>query len=115
MKPGRRRQYERQLKLAREESLLVVAATTAVTGRRRAARAVPHEWRERERVEEAIDALIAEQENETLAAIDRALTVLREAPDAFGRCAECGQEIPTGELDVVPWLSRCAEHGPGTF
>lgn len=44
-----------------------------------------------------------------LGLIDRALRKLREEPDEFGLCEDCGDEIPKKRLEVMPWASLCAE------
>lgn len=45
----------------------------------------------------------------TLAAIDHALGKLRTAPDDFGTCEDCGEDIPAKRLQVLPWAALCAE------
>jgi len=44
-----------------------------------------------------------------IAAIDRALRKLRDAPDDFGVCEDCGDDIPPKRLDVMPWAQLCTE------
>ena len=44
-----------------------------------------------------------------LAEIDRALRKLRDAPDEFGVCEDCGDEIPEKRLGVMPFARFCAE------
>lgn len=44
-----------------------------------------------------------------LAEIDRALAKLRDAPDEFGECEDCGEEIPEKRLALMPWARYCAE------
>lgn len=44
-----------------------------------------------------------------LGLIDRALRKLREEPDEFGLCEDCGDEIPKKRLEVMPWAPLCAE------
>lgn len=46
---------------------------------------------------------------QTVAAIDRALRKLRDAPDELGRCEDCGDEIPAKRLELMPWAALCAE------
>lgn len=46
---------------------------------------------------------------EQLARIDRALRKLKEAPDDFGLCDECGDEIAPKRLEVMPWATLCTE------
>lgn len=44
-----------------------------------------------------------------LGEIDRALRKLREEPDEFGLCEDCGDEIPPKRLALMPWAAYCAE------
>lgn len=41
--------------------------------------------------------------------IDRALRKLRDEPDEFGVCEDCGDDIPEKRLLVMPWAAFCAE------
>jgi DnaK suppressor protein len=41
--------------------------------------------------------------------IDRALRKLRDEPDDFGLCEDCGDEIDKKRLDLRPWAAFCAE------
>jgi DnaK suppressor protein len=41
--------------------------------------------------------------------IDRALGKLRDQPDEFGVCEDCGDDIPDKRLQVMPWAAFCAE------
>jgi DnaK suppressor protein len=41
--------------------------------------------------------------------IDRALRKLRDQPDEFGVCEDCGEDIADKRLEVMPWASLCAE------
>ena len=45
----------------------------------------------------------------TIAAIDRALRKLHDAPDDYGVCEDCGDDIPPKRLDVMPWAQLCTE------
>jgi DnaK suppressor protein len=49
------------------------------------------------------------QQAEQLARIDRALRKLEQAPDEFGRCDECEEEIATKRLALMPYATLCAE------
>ena len=42
-----------------------------------------------------------------LARVMRALGKLRTDPDSFGECEECGDEIPPGRLEAVPYVEFC--------
>ncbi len=44
-----------------------------------------------------------------LGLVDRALRKLRDAPDDFGVCEDCGDDIADKRLEVMPWASLCAE------
>ncbi len=44
-----------------------------------------------------------------LARIDRALLKLRDAPEEYGLCEECEEEIPLKRLQLMPHASLCAE------
>ena len=44
-----------------------------------------------------------------LAEIDRALRKLRDEPDEFGVCEDCGDDIPEKRLGVMPFARFCAE------
>lgn len=44
-----------------------------------------------------------------LARIDEALRLLRESPDEYRTCAECGDPIAAERLDLIPWTRRCAD------
>lgn len=44
-----------------------------------------------------------------LARIDRALRKLRDAPDDYGLCEECEEEIPLKRLQLMPHATLCAE------
>jgi DnaK suppressor protein len=46
---------------------------------------------------------------QTIAAIDKALHKLREQPDDFGACEDCGDAIPPRRLEVMPWATFCTE------
>ncbi|MBJ6759294.1 TraR/DksA C4-type zinc finger protein [Myxococcaceae bacterium JPH2] len=42
-----------------------------------------------------------------LARVVKALGKLREDPDSFGECEECGDDIPTGRLQAMPYAEFC--------
>lgn len=55
--------------------------------------------------------VLASKRNEGKAAlvrqIDRALAKLRDAPDDFGLCEGCDEEIAPKRLALVPWATLC--------
>ncbi|NTX12642.1 TraR/DksA C4-type zinc finger protein [Myxococcus sp. CA051A] len=42
-----------------------------------------------------------------LARVLKALGKLRDEPDSFGECEECGDEIPLGRLRAMPYAELC--------
>lgn len=42
-----------------------------------------------------------------LARVLRALKKLREEPDEFGLCEECGEDIPAARLEAMPYAEFC--------
>ena len=42
-----------------------------------------------------------------LARLDNALAKLRETPQEFGDCQECGEEIPFARLKLMPYAEYC--------
>ena len=58
--------------------------------------------------EQESDFVAANRLSSRLAELDEALVVLRESPDRFGRCRDCGRAIELARLDLVPWSERCA-------
>jgi RNA polymerase-binding transcription factor DksA len=106
--PSTRTTYAYVLRRAREQRLLTLATTRAVAERR----ARRHETGGNliSAIEGEIDALIIEQEEQTLVEIDSALRRLREAPDSYGICERCGQPIGADFLSVAPWITFCERH-----
>lgn len=56
--------------------------------------------------------VLASQRNrgqaELVAKIDRALRKLADAPEDFGLCEDCEEEIPPKRLEAMPYASLCA-------
>jgi DnaK suppressor protein len=50
-----------------------------------------------------------EQQAHLLAKIGRALRKLADAPDEFGTCEECEEEIADKRLGLMPYATLCAE------
>jgi DnaK suppressor protein len=44
-----------------------------------------------------------------LARVVKALGKLRNDPDSFGECEECGDELPYGRLKAMPYVEFCVE------
>jgi RNA polymerase-binding transcription factor DksA len=58
--------------------------------------------------EEEVALDLLKNEKQILTEIEDALKRIEQG--AFGRCAECGQEIPKERLDAVPWTRYCRRH-----
>lgn len=52
--------------------------------------------------------LVASREGERIATIDAALRLLRESPDRYFICEECGRPIEEPRLEFLPWTRLCA-------
>ncbi|HSJ13967.1 MAG TPA: TraR/DksA C4-type zinc finger protein [Longimicrobiales bacterium] len=48
-------------------------------------------------------------EGARLTAIDQALQRVYKQPETYGRCDDCGTDIPFERLDVVPWARYCLD------
>ncbi|HWV39863.1 MAG TPA: TraR/DksA family transcriptional regulator [Vulgatibacter sp.] len=44
-----------------------------------------------------------------LARIEAAIARIDEAPEDYGLCAECEEEIAPGRLAAMPWVERCID------
>lgn len=59
------------------------------------------------------DFAVVNRQSEQLARIDEALRLLRDDPEAYRTCEECGGRIEAERLDLIPWTRRCAECAQG--
>ena len=91
---GQRMHYADLLRRAREEHILMLSAVNGIV-----------KWNER-----GHRRLLADMEARTLEAIVSALGALGKEPAAYGRCEECGEEIPPQVLDATPWARTCDRH-----
>lgn len=53
--------------------------------------------------------LLASKEGRRVYWIDEALETLYREPERYGRCEECGREIPFERLEIVPWARLCID------
>jgi DnaK suppressor protein len=56
---------------------------------------------------EEVDFTLMQMKSETLAKIDEALRRLAEG--TYGRCLDCGREIPGARLVALPFAARCRD------
>jgi RNA polymerase-binding transcription factor len=54
-----------------------------------------------------IDYTLGENSSQVLAEIDKALSRIEDG--TYGKCRECGREIPAERLEVYPWASLCID------
>ncbi|HZS24476.1 MAG TPA: TraR/DksA C4-type zinc finger protein [Gaiellaceae bacterium] len=54
-----------------------------------------------------IDYTLGENSGQVLAEIDAALQRIEDG--TYGKCAECGKEIPAERLEAYPWASLCID------
>lgn len=59
------------------------------------------------------DVALANRESEELARIDEALRLLRNDPEAYRTCEECGEDIEDERLELIPWTRLCASCAKG--
>ena len=57
--------------------------------------------------EREVAAALSEHEQREIDAVDAALARLRGV--AYGRCAECEEDIPFDRLQAEPWALRCLD------
>lgn len=65
------------------------------------------------------DFAIMTRNSDQIAKIDEGLRLLRNDPETYLTCGECGERIAAERLELVPWTRRCAscanrEEGRGT-
>ncbi|HEY2374236.1 MAG TPA: TraR/DksA C4-type zinc finger protein [Gaiellaceae bacterium] len=54
-----------------------------------------------------IDYTLGENSGQVLAEIDKALARIEDG--TYGKCRECGKEIPVERLEAYPWASLCID------
>ena len=57
--------------------------------------------------EQEADFLTATRLSAHLAEVDDALRRLRDRPDEFGLCSDCGRTVDDRRLELVPWTQLC--------
>jgi DnaK suppressor protein len=58
---------------------------------------------------QAINSRRNAERAQLIARLDRALRKIDEAPERFGLCEECEEEIPAARLDAVPHAPLCTD------
>jgi DnaK suppressor protein len=100
-----------KLLLARREALLAAGPAPIEPNRTdRATVGVADE--DAQALSEMMQALASARNKDSareLGEIDRALRKLHGAPDDFGQCEDCGDDIPEKRLELMPCARYCAE------
>ena len=100
-----------KLLLERREAL-VTAGPAPIEPNRKDAATVGVADEDEQALSEMLQALASARNKDSareLAEIDRALRKLRQSPDDFGQCEDCGDDIPEKRLQLMPHARFCAE------
>jgi DnaK suppressor protein len=99
------------LLLARREAI-VAAGNAPIEPNRKDAATVGVADEDEQALSEMLQTLASARNKDSareLAEIDRALRKLHQAPDDFGQCEDCGDDIPEKRLLLMPHARYCAE------
>jgi DnaK suppressor protein len=110
MTPEQREAYRAALVALRDET--IAAGPQKIEPARKDAAAVGVPDEDEKALGEMMQTLASkrnEQQARLLAQIQRALRKLAEAPDDFGLCEECEEEIAEKRLRLMPQVALCAE------
>ncbi len=110
MTPKHLASYRAALEKLRDETIAVGPA--AIEPNRKDPTSVGVADEDEQALSEMLQTLSSErnkQRSERLVLVRRALRKLAEAPDEFGLCEECEEEIPPKRLDSMPFALYCAE------
>lgn len=58
-------------------------------------------------IERDMDLSTEEKIHEMIESVDAALAAIEDG--TYGTCASCGEAIPDGRLEIVPYATRCVE------
>jgi DnaK suppressor protein len=109
-----RRMKQRRWKelLEQRRAELLAAGDAPIEPNRKDVSAVGVADEDEQALSEMLQSLASARNQESahkLAEIDRALARLRDRPDEFGECEDCGDPIPEKRLVLMPWARYCAE------
>lgn len=108
MTPARREAHRRNLLLLRER--LVAAGPAPIEPNRRDPSATGVADEDAQALSEMLQVLASQRNRgqaELLGRIDAALRKLSGAPDDFGICEECEEELDPRRLALMPWAALC--------
>ena len=110
MTEAKRRSLEKLLHARRDK--LVADGPAKIEPNRRDGAAVGVTDEDEQALSEMLQTLASTRNRDAareLGEIDRALKKLRDEPDDYGVCEDCGDEIAEKRLKVVPFARFCAE------
>ena len=110
MTEAKRRSFETALHARRDK--LVADGPHKIEPNRRDPSAVGVADEDEQALSEMLQTLASTRNRDNareLGEIERALRKLREEPDDFGVCEDCGDEIAEKRLTVMPFARFCAE------
>jgi len=110
MTPAQRKKHERKLEALRAEALAEEPAK--IEPNRKDVSSVGVADEDEQALSEMMQTLASQRNKkqaERVAQIDRALHRLRSAPDEFGLCEECEEEIGEKRLALMPFATLCLE------
>ena len=110
MTPRHRRTFLVRLRALREQ--LVASGPKKIEPSRTDAAGAETADEDRQALTEMLQVLASSQNRvqaEILHKVDGALRRLAEAPEEYGVCEECGDDIPEPRLRVMPYATLCLE------
>jgi DnaK suppressor protein len=110
MTEAKRRSFEELLRARRDK--LVADGPQKIEPNRKDASAVGVADEDEQALSEMLQTLASTRNQGSareLGEIDRALAKLRDTPDDYGVCEDCGDDIADKRLGVMPFARFCAE------
>lgn len=110
MNEAKRRSFEEMLRARRDK--IVAEGPQKIEPNRKDEADVGVADEDAQALSEMLQTLASSRNREgarEVAEIDRALRKLRETPDEFGVCEDCGDDIAEKRLGVMPFARLCAE------
>ncbi len=108
MTPAKRETFRRQLLLLRER--LIASGPARIEPNRRDPSTTGVEDEDAQALSEMLQVLASQRNRgqaELLGRIDAALRKLARAPDEFGLCEECEEELDPRRLALMPYATHC--------
>ena len=107
---GKRETWERRLRERRDK--LLAEGPAKIEPNRKDASTVGVADEDEQALSEMMQTLASNRNRDAareIQLIDGALRKLRDQPDEYGVCEDCGEDIPEKRLALMPWAKFCAE------